>query len=232
MTLFFKWGYCIFTANYAVPLWIITCTRHFLLLTILWITCFGLACKLFCEIDKTVFRRLAEPVKGTPIPTQKLCFIWLRKEDLARICKGSCRFTWGTFSFLLQCKNGLLLILFVPVQINVLIVELKSEALKERHWKQLTKKLNVRWVLSDLTLGHVWDVDLIRHEPIVRDIILIAQGEMALEEFLKQVWKSATLSLMVRYISIWCTYMYMMYMDVLWCIIGQWGVEKLWTGAD
>lgn len=72
-------------------------------------------------------------------------------------------------------------------QVNVLVVELKSEALKERHWKQLTKKLNVRWVLSDLTLGHVWDVDLIRHEPIVRDIILIAQGEMALEEFLKQV---------------------------------------------
>lgn len=69
----------------------------------------------------------------------------------------------------------------------MLVVELKSEALKERHWKQLTKKLNVRWVLSDLTLGHVWDVDLIRHEPIVRDIILIAQGEMALEEFLKQV---------------------------------------------
>ncbi|XP_078314970.1 cytoplasmic dynein 1 heavy chain 1-like isoform X1 [Crassostrea virginica] len=83
-------------------------------------------------------------------------------------------------------------------KINVLIVELKSEALKERHWKQLTKKLNVRWVLSDLTLGHVWDVDLIRHEPIVRDIILIAQGEMALEEFLKQVsevWRSYELEL-------------------------------------
>eukprot|EP00105_Crassostrea_gigas_P045649 XP_019929797.1 PREDICTED: cytoplasmic dynein 1 heavy chain 1 isoform X11 [Crassostrea gigas] len=83
-------------------------------------------------------------------------------------------------------------------KVNVLVVELKSEALKERHWKQLTKKLNVRWVLSDLTLGHVWDVDLIRHEPIVRDIILIAQGEMALEEFLKQVsevWRSYELEL-------------------------------------
>lgn len=75
----------------------------------------------------------------------------------------------------------------LTLQVNVLIVEMKSEALKERHWRQLTKKLNVRWVLSDLTLGHVWDVDLVRHEPIVRDIILIAQGEMALEEFLKQV---------------------------------------------
>lgn len=70
---------------------------------------------------------------------------------------------------------------------NVLIVELKSEALKERHWKQLMRRLNVNWVLSELTLGHVWDIDLQKHEPIVRDIIIVAQGEMALEEFLKQV---------------------------------------------
>ena len=69
----------------------------------------------------------------------------------------------------------------------MLIVELKSEALKERHWKQLTRKLNVRWVLSELTLGLVWDVDLLKNELIVRDVILVAQGEMALEEFLKQV---------------------------------------------
>lgn len=82
----------------------------------------------------------------------------------------------------------------------MLVVELKSEALKERHWKQLTKKLNVRWVLSDLTLGHVWDVDLIRHEPIVRDIILIAQGEMALEEFLKQVCRSLVAVFDLQYI--------------------------------
>lgn len=68
-----------------------------------------------------------------------------------------------------------------------MIVELKSEALKERHWKQLTRKLGVRWVLSDLTLGHVWDADLLKHEMVVKDVITIAQGEMALEEFLKQV---------------------------------------------
>lgn len=69
----------------------------------------------------------------------------------------------------------------------MLIVELKSEALKERHWKQLTRRLGVKWILSDLTLGHVWDIDLQKNEHIVRDIILVAQGEMALEEFLKQV---------------------------------------------
>ena len=42
-------------------------------------------------------------------------------------------------------------------------------------------------MLSDLTLGAVWDVDLLKNESIVRDVILVAQGEMALEEFLKQV---------------------------------------------
>lgn len=68
-----------------------------------------------------------------------------------------------------------------------MIVELKSDALKERHWKQLMRKLRVNWVLSDLTLGQVWDVDLQSNEVVVKEIILTAQGEMALEEFLRQV---------------------------------------------
>ena len=36
-----------------------------------------------------------------------------------------------------------------------MIVELKGSSVKERHWKQLMKKLRVVWVLSDLTLGQV-----------------------------------------------------------------------------
>ncbi|XP_044006814.1 dynein heavy chain, cytoplasmic isoform X3 [Aphidius gifuensis] len=75
-------------------------------------------------------------------------------------------------------------------KVNMLIVELKSDALKERHWKQLTKQLRVNWILSELTLGQVWDVNLQKNESIVKDIILVAQGEMALEEFLKQVRES------------------------------------------
>ncbi|CAB3376335.1 Hypothetical predicted protein [Cloeon dipterum] len=75
-------------------------------------------------------------------------------------------------------------------KVNMTIVELKSDALKERHWKQLTRQLRVNWVLSELTLGQVWDVDLRKNESIVKDVILVAQGEMALEEFLKQVRES------------------------------------------
>ena len=75
-------------------------------------------------------------------------------------------------------------------KVNLLIVELKSDALKERHWKQLMKQLRVSWVLSELTLGQVWDVDLLKNENILKDVIITAQGEMALEEFLKQVRES------------------------------------------
>ena len=72
-------------------------------------------------------------------------------------------------------------------KVNVLIVELKSDALKDRHWKSICRELRVNWVLSDLTLGQVWDVDLLRNEAVIRDVLSVAQGEMALEEFLKQV---------------------------------------------
>ena len=37
----------------------------------------------------------------------------------------------------------------------MLVSELKSEALKERHWKEMMKELRVNWNLSDLTLGQV-----------------------------------------------------------------------------
>lgn len=70
---------------------------------------------------------------------------------------------------------------------NAIITELKSDAVKDRHWKSLMKQLRVRWTLSELTLGHVWDVDIERNERVIRDVLLVAQGERALEEFLRQV---------------------------------------------
>ena len=87
------------------------------------------------------------------------------------------------------------------LKVNILIIELKSDALKERHWKQLIRNLRVHWVLNDLTLGQVWDADLQKNEVIFREVIMVAQGEMALEEFLKQVreqWQSYQLD-MVNY---------------------------------
>lgn len=81
---------------------------------------------------------------------------------------------------------------------NALISELKSEALKERHWERLTRELRVSWNPNELTLGQVWEIDLIRHESVIRQLLLVAQGELALELFLKQVkeyWQTYTVNL-------------------------------------
>jgi dynein heavy chain 1 len=72
---------------------------------------------------------------------------------------------------------------------NILVTELKSEALRERHWRRLYKALRVpgQYTPSQMTLGSVWDLDLKRNEAVIKEIIVQAQGEMALEEFLRQV---------------------------------------------
>ncbi|CAG8487876.1 5917_t:CDS:10 [Dentiscutata erythropus] len=86
------------------------------------------------------------------------------------------------------------------LKLNPILSELKSEALKERHWRQLFKalKLDGRFLLSEMTVGHVWDFDLKKNEQVIKDIVVQATGEMALEEFLKQVketWTSYVLEL-------------------------------------
>jgi len=85
-------------------------------------------------------------------------------------------------------------------KVNSLISDLKSEALRERHWKQLFKSLHIegKFTLTEMTIGHLWDLNLKRNEQLVKDVIIQAQGEMALEEFLKQVketWSSYVLDL-------------------------------------
>ncbi|KAJ8651627.1 hypothetical protein O0I10_012803 [Lichtheimia ornata] len=86
------------------------------------------------------------------------------------------------------------------LRVNPLVADLKSEALRERHWRQIFKALKVegRFTLAEMTIGHLWDLDLKRNEQLLRDVILQAQGEMALEEFLKQVketWANYVLDL-------------------------------------
>ena len=93
-------------------------------------------------------------------------------------------------------------------KMNLLLVELKSEAVRERHWKQLTKRLGVSWTLHDLTLGQLWDVDLNKHETTVKEVLAIAQGLLSLSDlcggalgslvlmgglfYIRSVWKEIT----------------------------------------
>ena len=105
----------------------------------------------------------------------------------------------------------------------MLVTELKSEALKERHWKQLMRNLRVAWQLHDLTLGQVWAVDLQRNEGIVKDVILVAQGEMALEEFLKMVSLCACICLQYSMRSwIICTLVHMHVLLVINALVKVW----------
>lgn len=75
------------------------------------------------------------------------------------------------------------------LKVNSILSDLKSDAIRERHWQKIYKQIKPqkRFSPSSMTLGDVWDLNLVATEAIVKDIIAQAQGEMALEEFLKQV---------------------------------------------
>ncbi|WVN87983.1 uncharacterized protein L203_103180 [Cryptococcus depauperatus CBS 7841] len=86
---------------------------------------------------------------------------------------------------------------------NVLVGELKSETLRERHWSKLLKSLRLpnSHQTSITNLGQVYDLDLLKNDSLIKEIVVQAQGEMALEEFIKQVketWTSYSLE-MVNY---------------------------------
>jgi len=115
---------------------------------------------------------------------------------------------YAAFEYVQETLRGLL-------KANALLSELKSEALKERHWKQLFKVLRVpsQVNLTYLTLGNVYDLNLKKNETLIRDVIIQAQGEMALEEYIKQVketWTNYTLDLvnyqnkcrLIRYVAL------------------------------
>ncbi|KAF2473666.1 uncharacterized protein BDR25DRAFT_256486 [Lindgomyces ingoldianus] len=86
------------------------------------------------------------------------------------------------------------------LKVNSLLSEMRSDAVRERHWAKIFKQLRPqkRYSAVSMTLGDVWDLQLGPSEKIIRDVITQAQGEMALEEFLKQVretWQNYSLEL-------------------------------------
>jgi dynein heavy chain 1, cytosolic len=86
------------------------------------------------------------------------------------------------------------------LKVNPLLAELKSEAVRDRHWNKIFKALKPgkRYSPIAMTLGDVWDLNLSASEVVIKDIITQAQGEMALEEFVKQVretWTNYSLDL-------------------------------------
>ncbi|KAJ2839355.1 dynein heavy chain, partial [Coemansia erecta] len=93
---------------------------------------------------------------------------------------------YAAFEYMQKTLRGLL-------KANITIADLKSDALRDRHWRQLFKALKLpSSSLSDMALGDVWDFDIVRNESVIRDVITVAQGEMALEEFLGQIRETWT----------------------------------------
>lgn len=70
---------------------------------------------------------------------------------------------------------------------NSLLSELKSDAVRDRHWKQILRLLNITSSLTELTLRNFWESKVLSNDNELKAIIRTAQGEMALDEFLRQV---------------------------------------------
>ena len=83
-------------------------------------------------------------------------------------------------------------------KMNRLIMELKTEAMKDRHWKQLLQKLKIHEPISEMTLGSLLSVDLMKIENQIRDLIAVATGELVLESMVgavKSYWEVFELEL-------------------------------------
>jgi dynein heavy chain 1 len=83
---------------------------------------------------------------------------------------------------------------------NSIVSDLKSDSLRDRHWRTLFQVLRIAspYRSSTMTLGQIWDLNTAKNEKAIKDIILQAQGEMALEEYVRQVkdtWSTYTLDL-------------------------------------
>ena len=81
-----------------------------------------------------------------------------------------------------------------------LLTELKTEALKERHWKTILQRLGIRVPFTDLSVGILWDNGVLQRKKEMGEILTVAQGEMALEVFLGDVrdrWMKRELELVL-----------------------------------
>lgn len=77
------------------------------------------------------------------------------------------------------------------------IIPLKEDQVKERHLKSLFKSLNKHY-RSSLTVGDVWDLQLILHESLIKSVLDQASAEKVLEDSLqtiKDFWEQSSFEL-------------------------------------
>eukprot|EP01032_Pedospumella_encystans_P010301 gene10301-12053_t len=84
---------------------------------------------------------------------------------------------------------------------QVVLKELCTEALKERHWKVMLKKMEINTALSALTVGDVWECNPLVHRKSIQEVLSTAQGEQALEQFLRDLrefWVTCEVNMTTR----------------------------------
>ena len=84
---------------------------------------------------------------------------------------------------------------------QVVLKDLCTEALKERHWKIMLKKMEVSTPIAGLTVGAVWESNPILHRKTIQEVLSTAQGEQALEQFLRDLrefWVASEVSMVPR----------------------------------
>ena len=86
-------------------------------------------------------------------------------------------------------------------KVNDILQELRSDAMKTKHWRELLSKLKIGTKKEDLHLSDLWEADLLGKNKIVQDILTQARGEAILENFINQIkecWAAYDLEL-VKY---------------------------------
>ena len=80
-------------------------------------------------------------------------------------------------------------------EINKHVINLKSEALREKHWKILMNKLKIKVTFNELTIGILWAAEINKkhNEDTINEILTVARGELVLEGMIKTIkefWSS------------------------------------------
>jgi dynein heavy chain 1 len=86
-------------------------------------------------------------------------------------------------------------------KMTVTINNLKSETFKDRHWKELLRKINLKKSQNDLTIGELWRLDLGKYQKVIDTLLGQAAGEFVLEDMIRKIkeyWQNFDLDL-VRY---------------------------------
>lgn len=66
-------------------------------------------------------------------------------------------------------------------------MDLRNDAMKPKHWKELLSKLRITTKFSDIVLNELWCADLLGKSKAVNDVLTQSRGEAILENFLNQI---------------------------------------------